>query len=252
MNWGVSKKAQLTLFVLVSVLLVLAIVLYYFFQGDFLNRDIPGSESVQEEILDCLDFTSKNALYFVSYQGGYVSPPEKSFSFSPTFFAYYYYEGQSLMPSLDAIESQMALYVRENLDICLASLSDDDFVVSSDISLVSVQINEEGVEFTVDDAVTIQKESSSMQFDLSSYPQFYNVRLYDMYLMSEFFVNDLIEDEDYYCITCLSRMADISGTKFYLFPVVDDVYLVMVFEDKPNPLVFNFMTKYREEVREVV
>jgi len=244
---GYSKRGQLTLFILVSVLLVLSVVLFYYLKGNLLENNIPGSEPTRDEIIECLDFTTKNALYFVSYQGGYNTKPGRVFDFSPTFFPYFYYEGEESVPSLDFIEKEMGEYVKENLGSCLDSLETSGFDVGYDINNVNVEIKKEGVEFVVDDPITLSKDSLSMQIQLSKFPEFYPVKLYDLHTMSEFYVNDLVEDEDYYCITCIARMAEESNSKFLLFPVVDDVYLVMAFEDSIDPLVFNFVTKFKPQ-----
>jgi len=233
------------LFILVSVLLVLAIVLFYYLKGDILGNNIPGSGPIKDGVIECLEFTTQNALYFVSYQGGHNTKPDRVFDFSPTFFPYFYYEGQGSVPSLDFIENEMGEYVKENLGSCLDSLEISGFDVGYDIQNVNVEIREEGVEFIVDDSITLSKDSLSMQIQLSRFPDFYPVKLYDLHAMSEFYINDLVEDEDYYCITCIARMAEESETRFLFFPMVKDVYLVMAFEDSKDPLVFNFVTKFK-------
>lgn len=238
------KGGQLTIFVIVAIVIVIAIAGFYFMKDTFFQRPIEGSEAVRASLLDCLDFTTKNALYIVSYQGGYNEAPEKIFNFSPTFFPYYYYDGADLMPSIDFIEGQMGEHVSEHLDDCLADIDGAGFELSYGASDVDAEVTRDGVEFVVDMPVVLSKAEETMVIELKSYPVFYETKLLDIYDISNFFIKDQMEDPELYCISCINRMATEVGVNFYLFPLLDDVVIVMAFEDKENPVVFNFVNKY--------
>jgi len=239
-----KKGGQVTIFVIVAIVVVIAIAGFYFLDTSFFSQPIVGSGVVRDSIVECLDFTSKNALYVVAYQGGYNDRPEKIFDFSPTFFPYYYYEGSNLMPSISFMEEEMGNNVRENLGDCLESIDIGGFDLSYGAYDVSVAIVDDGVEFIVDMPVSLSKEEETMTIDLSDFPVFHEAKLLDLYEISRFFVEDQVEDSETYCITCVNRMANEAGINFYLFPILDDVVIVMAFEDKEDPLVFNFVNKY--------
>ena len=241
---GSKKRGQLTLFIIVAVVLVVGIAGYFVVKDVFLNRPIPGSEVVRASMEDCLVFTSKNALYFVAYQGGYNTRPERNFNFDPSYFSYFYYEGEDVMPSLEMIEGEMGAYVVEHLGECFDSLEIDDFEIDYSSFDVDVDILEEGVEFRVKSSITLSREDASMIVELSRFPVFHETKLKKMYEISRFFVDDQLENPETYCLTCVTRMANEAGIYFYLFPVFENIILVMAFEDNNDPLVLNFVNKY--------
>ena len=245
-----KKRGQLTIFIIIGVVIVLLIAFYSIFKSILFNNIIYGSDIVLDDILDCLESSTEQSLYIVTYQGGYSNPPEKHFSFSPTFFPYYYYENESFMPSLENIEKEMGKEVKKRLAKCLPNINKHNFDVSYSASSVDVDITRDGVEFIIDMPIVLQKNNISMRIELLEYPQFYENKLYSLYEVSKFFVEDQLEDPEYYCITCITEICENEGLKFYLFNILPDIYLVMAFEDNNNPLVFNFVNKYKNETIE--
>lgn len=241
---GSKKRGQLTLFIIVAVVLVIGIAGYFIMKDVVLSKPIAGSEIIRGAMEDCLTYTSKNALYFVAFQGGYNTRPEKNFNYDPSYFSYYYYEGQDMMPSLDFIEEEMGAYVAENLGLCLDSLEVAGFKIDYNSFDVDVDISKEGVEFTVMSPITLSREEASMIVELKRFPVFHETKLYDMYEISRFFVDDQLESPETYCISCITTMASEAGIYFYLFPVFENIILVMAFEDNNEPLVLNFVNRY--------
>lgn len=243
-----GSRAQMTIFVVIAVVLFFGIVLFFLVQSDLLDSRAEKGEEVRSSLRDCLDFTTKSALYIVSYQGGYSRAPSKVFNFSPTFFPYYYHEGESYMPGLKDIEAQMGLFVKDNLGKCIDSVSSSGFDIEYDVRDVDVSIEKEGVRFVVDAPVVLESPDSVMEIELSSYPSFYEVPFLDMYEVSRFYVDDQLEDPEMYCISCITRMCEDSGLRFLIYPVFDNVDMVMVFEEGDDPLVLNFVNLYEEDV----
>jgi hypothetical protein len=241
---GLKKRGQLTLFVIVAVVLVVGIAGYFIVKDVILDKPIPGSEIIRDSVDDCLTFTTKNALYFVSYQGGYNTRPERNFNFDPSYFSYYYYEGQDMMPSLEMMESEMGVYVAENLGGCFDSLEVAGFEIDYNQFDVDVDISKDGVEFVVKSPIGLSREEASMVIELKRFSVFHETKLYDMYEISKFFVTDQVEDPETYCISCIAEMAAEAGIYFYLFPVFEDIILVTAFEKNNEPLVLNFVNKY--------
>jgi hypothetical protein len=245
-----SKRGQLTIFVIIAVVVVIAIIGYYLIEVGVGFGEIAGSEGVYGSVVDCLDYMGQSAVYVVSYQGGYNTAPEKNFDFSPTFFSYHYYEGEAMVPSIEMIEKEMGAFVDDNLGACLDDIDSGGFEISYDVSDIDVEITKPGVNFVVDMPIVLTKGDDKMIVELSELPVFVETKLYDIIEISRYFVDDLKEDPDYYCISCITSMAEEAGVKFYLFPVVDDVILVMAFEDEINPVSFNFVNKFNPSSEE--
>lgn len=242
-----SRKGQLSIFVIVTILIVVGIVLFFAFSKDFLNKSVNKNEAVLGSIRECLDFTTRNSLYLVTYQGGYNHEPEKHFSFSPVFFPYYYHEGDIFIPSIDVIEKEMAEYVDENLIFCIEEIDSSGFNISYGESITEVKIGEEEVTYVVDMSIVLKNDESSVVLELKDGPVYYSSNFLKLYEISEFYVEDLKDDPNYYCISCVGEMALNSNLYFYVVPMVDDVKLVMVFEKGDEPLRLNFVTKLEDD-----
>ena len=89
-----------------------------------------------------------------------------------------------------------------------------------------------------------------MIVELSDYPVFVETSLFDIIEISKFFVDDLKENPELYCISCITSMAEEAGIRFYLFPIVEDVIIVMAFEEGVNPVSFNFVNKFKSSTEE--
>jgi hypothetical protein len=239
-----SRKGQLTIFIIVAVVIVMAIIIYFTSLKDLFNRPIEGSETLRDSIVECLDFTTKNSLYFVSYQGGYNHAPEKHFSFSPTFFPYYYFEGDDLFPTIDLIEKEMAEYVEENLDSCLDDIEGSEFDISYGEPIVKVEITDDEINYIIDMLLVLKRDENSMTLDLSRYPVYHPSNFSKLYEISKFYIDDLKDDPNNYCISCISEMTENNELNFYSIEILDNASLVMVFEKKDNPLILNFGIKF--------
>jgi hypothetical protein len=239
-----KKRGQLTIFIILAIVIVTLILLYSVFKTNLLNQPIKDSELIKDQITNCLELNTQHALIFVSYQGGHNTPPEKHFSFSPSFFPYYYYQGENLMPTLKEIELEMSEFVKENLGTCLNEIKKDNFEVDYKLKQVDVKIKEEGVSFLIDLPTTLTLEDKKETINFKNNQIFYKSKLYHLYQISKFFIEDQQEDPENYCLSCIADLCQEYGIKFYIFPLIEDVYIVMAFENNENPLIFNFVNKY--------
>jgi len=247
-KFNVSKKAQLTIYVLLAIVIVVFVIVYFLTdsnEGVIYQND--GSEAILDSLINCLEFTSKSSLYLITYQGGYNSPPNESFSFSPTFFPYYYFDGDILLPHVDSFETEMSQYIEENLASCFEEVDDGGFSISYGSPFVETDILDEGVVFTIDMPVLLIKGDKNRIIELSEYPVYYESSLLDMLKVAKFYVEELDEDSQFYCISCISEMTGDYGLNFYIFHALEDVDLVMIFEKAEEPLILNFMTKTQRE-----
>ena len=241
-----QHRGQVTIFIIAAVVIVLGISLFYFIGSDSENNS-SGNSVVDDAILECVTFMTDTSYQFVPYQGGYHTPPQRFFNFSPTFFPYYYYEGQSLIPSLQDIEKEMGAFVNDNLGDCFNSMERAGFEVSYEPIVTTVTIAEDDVTYTVDTVVTLTRDGQAFRVDTSTLdPMIYESKLYYLYDAAAFFVADQVEDSEFYCISCITRMAETHGFRFYIMPLVDEVYFVTVFTEGEDPTILNFVAKYKE------
>ena len=77
----VKNRAQLTIFIIISILIVAVVVLFFTFRG---NLNLPGkpispeTAEIQNFVQGCLDETSELAIFDIAERGGYEDPSKVS------------------------------------------------------------------------------------------------------------------------------------------------------------------------------
>jgi len=70
-----NKKAQITLFIIVGILVVLGAVAYYYFLAPKqVETEVLDVTQIREYVTSCLDITVQEALTLIGKQGGYIEP----------------------------------------------------------------------------------------------------------------------------------------------------------------------------------
>ncbi len=242
MQSSLLKNGQVSIFIIIAIIILASIAILFSVQKDILNKD-DNRRVLPDSIFECMDFTTKSSLYLVTYQGGYNNEPEKYFSFSPVFFPYYYNEGEILIPSIDLIEKEMADYVDENLVSCFNQTKLSDFNLSYDEPSTKVEISRNKISYIVDMSVKLEKGEKTLLFELEENPVYYDSNFLNLYETAKFYVEDIKENQGYYCISCIGEMAVNKELYFYILPLFEDMNLIMVAEKGNEPLILNFITK---------
>ncbi len=246
------KRGQLTIFILVAVVLVLIIIGVFLMFGYVRTPSGNGVgtvEEVRDFIYDCVDSTSKESLIVVSFQGGYYRQPNLVFSYSPTFFPYYYYEGQINLPTITGIESELGDYFSDRMVECLDSARFSNIDLSYSNPRTEVILTKDNVYFEIDMAVDLDSEGQMMTIDLRDFSVNHNSSLYEIYEVAEYITLTHEEDAEFYCMNCVSEMLYERDLYMYTFPtIVEDVTGVMIYENRTgvsDPYAFIFFNKYR-------
>ena len=130
-----KKRAQVTIFVIITVLLVAGIVAFFVFQDSLFGSDIPRNmRPVYDAYLDCVEDIGRDGVYLMGQQGGYIDTPEFSpgsayrpFSSHLDFFGqgvpyWMYVSGNNIMkeqiPTKAMMTEQLETYIEERLDLC--------------------------------------------------------------------------------------------------------------------------------------
>jgi hypothetical protein len=249
-----NKKGQLTLFIIAGVIIVLGIVLFMTLGN---NSRISGdavSAGVIDSVDSCILSVSEASHRFVSYQGGYNTRPERYFNFEPLFFSYYYHVGESLMPTNRFIEGELGAFVDGNLDNCLDRIDTGAYDLTYTKVKTSATIYDESVEYVVDSVITLSNADGSLNVNLKDRNVFVDSKMFGILEVARFFVADQVEDDEFYCITCVAELAEQYGIFFYLFPLTDEVVLVVAYDDRfdveDNPVIYNFVNRYAASVLE--
>jgi len=258
-----QKRGQLTIFVIVAIVVVAAIISIIYLMNQktssgqddeyWQQADVKQRVNVIKDYLqDCVDSTTKEGLILIAFQGGYYEPPMRRFDYSPTFFPYYYYEGQINMPSLERIESELAKYAGDTMIKCVEDGDYERFDMEYTDPRTDVKITEGNVYFQIDMQIELSEDGHYYSTNTREYSKNYNSSLYEIYEVAEYITNSHKEDPEYYCISCVSEMAHERGLYVYLYPSIANQLItgVMIYENRTGiaePYTFIFFNKYTGE-----
>jgi hypothetical protein len=122
-----AKRAQLTLFILLGLMIVAAALVYYFMSSrdssSGLERLIEAPAEIQPLKLfveSCISEQLQQAVKDLPLQGGYYERPPLSTTYSGLTIPYYYHhEALSQMPSEQVLGNQIALFLEDRLPDCI-------------------------------------------------------------------------------------------------------------------------------------
>lgn len=136
------KKAQVTVFIVVAIAVVVIIGGVAYFQGQRGNEIFGKGDfgPVRGFIQQCLDETLNDASDFVAMQGGYYNKEVKRKDYLNIKIPYYWLKDKSQIPELKVIEKEISEYMVDNFDDCM-----NDFTIFKDanyeIETSNIEVN---------------------------------------------------------------------------------------------------------------
>jgi hypothetical protein len=169
-----QKKAQLTTFIIIAIVVIAAALFSYFVIFRAPSALPAKLQPVEAYYLDCVSEKTQDALRLAGMQGGYLEMPEfeagseyKQFSnyymFLGSAIPYWYYvSGSNIqkeqVPSKEEIENQISKYLKEEVEKCtLESFVSQGYVIEmSPVVGVSTTIKDSSVDVTVNQQIKIE------------------------------------------------------------------------------------------------
>ena len=170
-----NKRGQLTIFIIIAVMIVAAVISVFVFRDSIFPSDAGGEfAEIYESFDDCVERGTLDALGIAGVQGGYVDVPEfepgsnhAPFSSQLDFLGnpvpYWYYVSSNgvvkeQVPTLSVIESQVEKYLEEEIMNCdFTSFRKQGVVIDFGEPRTNVEIRDENVDVSVDLNLVIEK-----------------------------------------------------------------------------------------------
>ncbi len=251
-------KGQVSVFVIVAIILVAAIVLYFVF------RDSVGQESVPESVSPvfdyysaCLEQETRNAIDIAGAQGGYIylDNYEPGSDFAPfashlNFLGFpvpywYYVSGNGVVreqvPTKGDIEQEIARYVEEGARLCdFESFRASGYKVEAGEPVAQVTIKEKQVDVRVESPLTVSlgvdnAKKDNYEFNIKSeFGQMYSTarKIYEKQKSEAVF--------ERYAVDVLRLYAPVDGVELQCAPKVWATQNVV--NDLKSGLAENFIT----------
>jgi len=169
-----SKKGQVTIFIIIAILIVVAIIAYFIVKEVVMSGvEVPKELApVYDYFISCIDDSTKRAAVLMANQGGYLELPEfepgsdyMPFSSHLDFLGYsvpywYYVSRNGIAKAqvieLDAMEQQLEEYLKERISECdFSEYEEKGFVVETEEAEVKIDIKDTKINVEVDMPLTM-------------------------------------------------------------------------------------------------
>jgi hypothetical protein len=191
-----QKRGQLTLFIVIGLLLVVALILVVFFTRETTLRNIlpegliPTKTGAIERFIEgCIELTGNDGVSLMGAQGGYIYLPPQIEN-NPLAHInqglkvpYWQFQQENRIPSLPLMESHLNRYISENLKSCLDNLDafqQEYTIIEKGDVITQTRIREEDVTFTITYPIEVIDKDGNKITDVETYFVGLDIRLRHM------------------------------------------------------------------------
>ncbi|MBI4116721.1 hypothetical protein HY449_03170 [Candidatus Pacearchaeota archaeon] len=221
-----DKKGQLTIFIILALVLVGAVVLFFAFQNNLIRQPTnPDAGRVQNFVQNCIKQEGEETIYQTGKNGGYFFPPNFSL---PSGVAIYYANNKNYVPSKKQIEDEISFFMNEKLFFCARNFADfPDLEITQGEIKTQTDVQDNKVVFNVNYPIRISKDKDVSL--LNNFKQEISIRAGIVYAsVAEFMRNKTSEG---ICISCMLEISE-----------KNDLYVEMMDYDE-NTTIFIFRDK---------
>lgn len=233
------KKSQVSIFIIIVLILITGIILFFILNNKETNYQDFISNEKYNEIKNCLEKTSSDAIYFNFLQGGYYNVSEPKIQYYPIEIPVYYNK-KVYFPEIKDIENHISLFVKENYNC------------SKEIEMVNVRILDKSIEFDYRIPLVIESGDNTVEyldFENSFYSDFK-----EKYELVKSFLEYQKELEYEQNLTGfpLSHMTNLAYENDFIFEILEinkDIKIITIILnriDERGELAYNFALDYNE------
>ena len=193
---GKMKKAQVSQFMLIGIILLLAVsVVIYIQENSLLFRPsvvMPANvRPVAEFIEECIEERGTEALIIAGQQSGYINLPD-FIAFNPAAYIpyggmklpYWYYNGQNIFPTLEKIGEELSTYLDTSILTCIDDLN--AFKKEFNIDVIkqpetTTIIGSKDVRFNVEYFVKLEDKRNKTNTNLAEFSKVIPIALGDVH-----------------------------------------------------------------------
>lgn len=189
-----AKKGQVSLFIIagIAIVIIIAVVLYWRSQIKNLSDEGLDVAPLQTYVQECADMTAKDAVIYISKEGGYLGDLDLS-AFYPSYaderIPVWYLPGKDNTPSKEFVEGEITQYFNEGLYGCtwgFEPFEKQGMDVNAGFPETTVTITRDSVIFIINYPLIIKKEGETAR--LSEFSSNVDAELLDMLEVANKFV----------------------------------------------------------------
>ena len=161
-----NKKAQITFFIFLGILILIFLSVFYFDNSDstFLSQSEFKSEvdSFKQYLSECAKLATHNNIALIGLRGGYINLQEPYFTTLNFSTNYLYYDGKDQVPNITTVRAQLSLGVSHDIKQCinLTPFPNVEFIINNDPTIL-MEFDKESTLFLINWNIIVQKDSFS-------------------------------------------------------------------------------------------
>lgn len=203
------KKAQITIFIIIGILIIGMIILFYQLYGfqEYEDpADIPESGAIKTLIKGCIYETTLEAIYYLGQHGGYYDVPLNSYRDE---IPYYFFNEQNLMPTKTIYQNEINNYIDDNLFFCTQNIFEiyPELDITSEEVKSKTTITQNGFNVYVKYPVYIKKMKSKVNLEDFTV-DVYNIYFDKIYNAIDEIIVSQQQKPDLICTSCILDIAD--------------------------------------------
>lgn len=199
MKFFKTKKAQLTIFIIVAIvlLIIVAIAIYLSEVTSFVrSSEVPPEFlPIQAYVEECIEIVALRGIDILSSQGGYIYIPSQiarnrrthlSIANGALKIPYWNYQGIYAIPSNSFVEDEISKYVEENIGECIQVMYDSDFfrekfnINPRSEASAETFLNNEDTTVRINLQIQVEEKSTGELVGLEEFQAKLNIRLRKM------------------------------------------------------------------------
>ncbi len=192
-----GKRGQITVFIIISLILLLSVTLFLYYRNLTLQEPEvvpPQFGPVRDYVSSCMKITARQAVEKLGQQSGYINIPEQWLLDKDSYIEissagllnvpYWYYKGESRVPSINVMEQDISDYVGNNLKACLNDFEafEKTFTIQERREIkVTVAIDKDDVRIDANYLLKVKSKADAETTYLSDFSTILDVQLMKAY-----------------------------------------------------------------------
>jgi|SRR3989344_183970 len=245
----VSRKAQVTVFVIVALVIVVLIALYFIFSGNLNNIPETNGEvaDVKSYIDSCIEKTLEQGIYYNGLQGGYYDPPLSSVTYSEIKIPYYWQDNKNLVPEKSKIEQELAKYVDNELSNCInnfEAFNSSTYEISHEVPKSEVKILDNRIRVNINYPISVKKADET--FVLEKFVSELDFDFLSKYNYAQQIVDEHENSPNAVPLGFITMLADRNNFKIETIDLDEDVVIYsLIFQEQNDKVyIYDFAAKY--------
>lgn len=229
-----GKKGQLTLFIIMGAIVLVAVMIYFFLlrTPGVVSQDVAG---LTPYIDTCIQDTLVNGVNLLSVQGGHIVLPEYYMVTDYGAVSYVYKDKENLLVTLEGMQNELAGYIEDTLEVCFGnftSFAEQGWSFEKGSVSAKATITRDRVIADVSYPLQFNRDNDLVKFN--NFRSEVVINLYDAHQTVDAIIAKTVSDPDFIDLTFLSEF----NGKVDVIPEDEDFVYTVTYDTGAEPYVF--------------